>query len=222
MSTLLHATVSVVVTSCCLFVGCLSQPKTIFCLRDETTGFIQGPFAVGDAIESSRNTVKIVIPSDIELATLEKLRSTVFKFEPFTNGFEAAISDLNDVLNESKGNKICIKVDFPSSWDLPEYSSKELKQWGYSEGFGGSRKNNLPKVIFNTAGSLSVYNMLHALIVVWPIPFRFTIDGETVVLKVADYRNNLTEYYPPHSESMTEKSPLCPNNQTGMGAVEFP
>ena len=156
------------------------------------------------------------------MATLEKLRSTVFKFEPSTNGFEAAIADLNDVLNTSKGNRISIKVDFPPSWDFPKYSAKDLKQWGYAEGFGGSRKNNLPKVFLNTEGSVSVYNMLHALMVVWPIPFRFTIDGETVILKVADYRDNLMEYYPPHSERTTEKNPLCPNNQTDKGAVEFP
>lgn|GEM_PF-6925710 len=205
----IQAVLSAFATSCFMFFGCSSQPKNAFYLQNEVTGFIQGPFNAGHDFKSELHALRVVLPSDNELTTLEILRSTFFKFQPFCLGFEDTIENLNDVLNETSDarNKVSIRVEFPPSWDLPEYSAEDLELWGYKKGYGGSRKSNLPKVLFNTAGELSVYNMLHALMVTWPIPFRFSIDNEIVVLKIADYREGLIEYVPPHNERKADRTP---------------
>ena len=189
MTKRMQAVPSVFVMGCLVFLGCSSPPKNVFYLRDETNGFIQGPFFTEENVTPGVHTLRAVFPTNEELATLETLRTTVVKFQPFCLEFEKVIEELNDALNGANDaqSKVSIRVEFPPSWDLPQFSAEELKRWGYKEGFGGSRKSNLPKVSLNTAGELSVYNILHALPVIWSIPIRFSIDGETAVLTVADY-----------------------------------
>ena len=173
----IQTVLSVFATSCLMFLGCSSPPKNVFYLQDETNGFIRGPLYTEYDVIPGPHTLKVVFPTDEELATLETLWTTVVKVQPFCLGFEEAIKNLNNVLSETSDtqNKVSIRVEFPPSWDLPEYSAEELELWGYKKGYGGSRKSNLPKVLLNATGELSVYSILHALPMMWSIPVRLTV-----------------------------------------------
>jgi len=134
--------------------------------------------------------------------------------EPCNISIDSFIEKLNHALSERDTQKraMPIKITFPESWNHPEYSSESLFTLGYPSNYGGTHRNNLPTIFLANTTTMSIYQWLYALRILWRIPFKFTITDETVILEVADYRDDLTECHPPHSEPRIGKNPLCPTD----------
>jgi hypothetical protein len=163
--------------------------------RNEKSGFFEGPFASEkeDIIRFGSGAYQVIVPTADELSVLMKLKQTPFDIQPTNTTIDGFVEMLNTALSDETADKhrVKIKVEVPPSWDLPLFSSEQTKLWGYADGFGGSRRNTLPGVFIRyrktSSSSPSIYEMLHILRMTWLVPFKFTIEGETVVLKVADY-----------------------------------